>query len=264
MTMQRAGGGACTLSRRARGSFEGTMTASPMIELVRRVPMVDDRWLLDEDDVPEAPLHDYALEALVLLLKAWVARTGREASVHRNIAMRWTPSRPNIGADPDVCVASPPLPANATSLCLWKAGHTPPMLAIEVVSEGTAAKDYLDNPARYAASGTGELWILDPLRLGPTDAGGPYAVQVFRRTSDGRFVQVYAGDGPAESPALGAWIQVPQGEVPRIADDAAGSRPWLTEAEAQRAQAEAQRAAREAAESELARLREELARLRGG
>jgi Uma2 family endonuclease len=253
------------------------MTASPMIELVRRVPVTDDRWLLDEEDMPEAPLHDYALEALVLLLKAWVARTGRDASVHRNIAMRWTPSRPKIGADPDVCVVSPALPDDATSLCVWKPGHTPPTLAIEVVSDGTASKDYLDNPARYAASGTQELWILDPLRVGPSDAGGPFAVQVYQRVASGRFVQVYAGEGPAESALLGAWVHGPRGQLPRITEDEAGERPWLTEAEAQRAQAEAQRAqaeaqraqaeadraAREAAELELARLREELARLRG-
>ena len=253
------------------------MTASPMIELVRRVPVADDRWLLDEEDMPEAPLHDYALEALVLLLKAWVARSGRDASVHRNIAMRWTPSRPKIGADPDVCVVSPALPADATSLCLWKPGHTPPSLAIEVVSDGTASKDYLDNPARYAASGTQELWILDPLRVGPSDAGGPFAVQVYQRVASGRFVQVYAGEGPAESALLGAWVHGPRGQLPRITEDEAGERPWLTEAEAQRAQAEAQRAqaeaqraqaeadraAREAAELEVARLREELARLRG-
>ncbi|MFO0628299.1 MAG: Uma2 family endonuclease [Polyangiales bacterium] len=238
------------------------MTASPTIELVRRVPVADDRWLLDEEDMPEAPLHDYTLEALVLLLKAWVARTGRDASVHRNIAMRWTPSRPKIGADPDVCVVSPALPADATSLCLWKPGHTPPSLAIEVVSEGTASKDYLDNPARYAASGTQELWILDPLRVGPSDAGGPFGVQVYQRVASGRFVQVYAGEGPAESALLGAWVHGPRDQIPRITEDEAGERPWRTEAEAQRAQAEADRAAREAAELEIARLREELARLR--
>jgi Uma2 family endonuclease len=238
------------------------MTTSPMIELVRLVPQTHDRWLLDEDDPPETPLHDYGLEALVLLLKAWVARTGRDASVHRNIAMRWTPSRPKIGADPDVCVVSPALPADATSLCLWKPGHTPPSLAIEVVSEGTASKDYLDNPARYAASGTQELWILDPLRVGPSDAGGPFGVQVYQRVASGRFVQVYAGEGPAESALLGAWVHGPRDQLPRITEDEAGERPWQTEAEAQRAQAEADRAAREAAELELARLREEIARLR--
>lgn len=218
------------------------MTVVPTIELVRRVPAVDDRWLLDEDDMPETPLHDRALKTLVALLEAWVARTGRDATVHRNIAMRWNARRPQTGADPDVCVVSPALPADETSLCLWKPRHHAPALAIEVVSEGTAAKDYNDNPARYAASGTGELWILDPLRLGPSDQGGPFAVQVWRRVTSGRFVQVYAGDGPAQSDLTGAWIHQPANELPRITDDEAGERPWFTDAEQARAEVERLRA----------------------
>lgn len=79
-------------------------------------------------------------------------------------------------------------------------------------------------------------------------------MQVCQRVASGRFVQVYAGEGPAESAMLGAWVHGPRGQVPRITEDEAGEHPWLTEAEAQRAQAEADRAAREAAELELARL----------
>lgn len=80
-------------------------------------------------------------------------------------------------------------------------------------------------------------------------------MQVCQRVASGRFVQVYAGEGPAESAMLGAWVHGPRGQVPRITEDEAGEHPWLTEAEADRA-------AREAAELELARLREEIARLR--
>ena len=40
-------------------------------------------------------------------------------------------------------------------------------VADEVVRESTAAKDYDDGPARYAAAGVRELWVFDPLRMGP-------------------------------------------------------------------------------------------------
>lgn len=226
------------------------MSASWNVEIVRPVPRVDDRWLLDEDDVPEAPLPDLAIDLLTTVLRAWVRRTGADRSVHRNIAMRWDPTRPRMGCDPDVCVLEPALSEEETSLALWKPDHHPPRIAIEVVCDGTGPKDYLDNPARYAANGTGELWIFDPLLAGPSEGGGPWRLQVWSRGPRGRFRQVYAGDGAAFSEALSAWLVVTDnGRRLRVADDEAGAQLWPTSDE--------ELARRD---EELARLRDELAR----
>lgn len=230
------------------------------VEIARPVPRVDDRWLLDEDDVPETPLHDLVIDLLTAVLRAWVRRAGRDASVHRDIAMRWDEKRPRMGCDPDVCVVSPGISEEETSLCLWKPGHTAPQLAIEVVSENTAAKDYEDNPRRYAANGTGELVIFDPLLLGPGDGGGPWVLQVWSRRANGRFLQVYAGEGPAFSDALGAWLVVTdEGRRLRVADDEAGTRLWPTGEEAARAELAARDAEIAARDAEIERLRALLA-----
>ena len=245
------------------------------IDLVIPVPLSDDRWVLEEDDMPETPLHERIIALLVEVLQAWIARQSLDAMAGRNIALRWNRAKPSVGVDPDVYLVSPSPPEGEreTSLCLWKKGHHAPRLAVEVVSENTVDKDYGDNPARYAAAGVRELWIFDPLGLGPADSMAK--LQVWRRVARGRFEKVYTGDGPAFSRELGAWIvATDEGMRLRIANDRAGRHLWLTrgeeaeaaksEAEAARSEAEArldaERRAREAAEAELAQLREELAR----
>ena len=136
------------------------------------VPAVDTQWTLEEEDVPETPLHTKIIALLVSILESWITRTGRDAMAGRNIALRWSQAHPNVGVDPDVYLVEPAPPRGdkETSLCLWKKGHHAPRVAVEVVSEGTAEKDYVDAPQRYAASGTRELWIFDPLLLGATRA----------------------------------------------------------------------------------------------
>ncbi len=241
------------------------MGATASVEVVRSVPLVSERWLLEEEGVPETPLHDRCIDLLKLILVAWVARRGLDASLHRNIAVRWDRARANTGVDPDLCVVSPALPADATSLCLWEPGSAPPRLAVEVVSERTADKDYLDNPDRYAACGATELWVFDPMRFGPSTTGGPFALQVWRRDRHGRFVQTYAGDGPAYSDELSAWLVVTdEGMRLRVADDEEGTSLWPTPEEAARAETERVRAREQEALAEVARLRAELERLRGG
>jgi Uma2 family endonuclease len=246
-------------------------SAARRIEVIYDVPSANDRWLLEADDVPESPLHDAIILLLVEVLLAWKRRESRDAMIGRNIALRWNSLSPRQGVDPDVYVVEPPPPEgeDATSLCTWKPGHRAPRLAVEVVSENTADKDYGDGPDRYAASGTNELWVFDPLSVGPSAAdvgmrGGPYVLQVWRRDEGGAFRRVYAGAGPARSEELGAWIVITDdGRRLRIAEDQAGERLWPTIAEAERAEKEAERASRQAAEEEVRRLREELGRLKG-
>lgn len=138
------------------------------MEVIYEVLDVNERWLLEEEDVPESPLHVAIILLMVEILHAWKNRSHRDALIGRNIALRWNASSPQQGVDPDVYVVEPPPPEgeDAKSLCTWKPGHHPPRIAVEVVSENTAEKDYGDGPERYAASGTKELWVFDPLLVG--------------------------------------------------------------------------------------------------
>ncbi|MBK8697386.1 MAG: Uma2 family endonuclease [Deltaproteobacteria bacterium] len=113
-----------------------------------------------------------------------------------------------MGVDPDVCLVDPTPPdAKLRSLRTWEPGHAAPRVAVEVVSRDTAEKDYFEGPAKYAASGTRELWVFDPERRG-RGALGPSVLQVWRRMDDGAFRRVFAGDAPAYSNELGAWLRV--------------------------------------------------------
>ncbi len=226
--------------------------------------------------MPESDTHDYAIDYLKALLLAWVARSGRAITVARNLGIRWVQEEPRFGFDPDLCLIEPPPPETATttltSLRLWEPGHTPPRLAVEVVSPGHPYKDYVDTPARCAASGVEELWIYDPLLAGPKREEGPLLLQLWRRDGN-TFRRVYAGDGPAHSPYLDAWLHpaassLARGAQLRISDDVNGTRPWLTKAEsAERLrrvaeeQREAEKQNREAAERKLAAAQTRIAEL---
>jgi Uma2 family endonuclease len=223
------------------------------VEIVYDVPDADERWVLAEENVPESALHDEIILLLVELLKAWARRSARDARVGRNLALRWNQALPRVGVDPDVYVVEPAPPEgdDTKSLCTWKPGHVAPRVAVEVVSESTAEKDYAEGPEKYAASGTGELWVFDPLEAGPALRGGPFVLQLWRRDAKGGFRRVYAGAGPVRSEALGAWLVVTDGgRRLRLAEDEEGQRLWLTEAEEARA--------------EVARLRAELEGLKRG
>jgi putative restriction endonuclease len=219
-----------------------------------------DAWALPDEPVPESPLHNDVVLLMHLLLVAWAARLERAVLVADNLALRWHRQNPKVGLDPDLALYEPPPPAPEalTSVRTWLPGHAPPKVAFEVVSPGHPYKDYTTAPARYAQSGTGELWVFDPLLAGPSEGGGPYRLQVWARAAGGAFERVYAGEGPARSPFLGAWLVVTSaGQRLRLSDDAQGRQLWPTPEEAERA-------AKEEALGELERLRAELARLRGG
>lgn len=199
---------------------------------------VDD-WTLSEDQVPESSAHDRVSDLLKYLLIAWAARMGRNAKIGRNLALRWDEEHPQVGVDPDVYVVEPPPPeedGDLTSLRLWEDGHHPPLLAIEIVSASRADKDYGASPAKYAASGTRELWVFDPKLAGPKERNGPFRLQVWTRDEDDVFQRVYAGPGPVWSPAVQGWLfAVDEGRSLRIASDEAGTEWWMTGEEAERA-----------------------------
>ncbi len=238
----------------------------------------------DEERMPESPTHGEICDLVKAILSYRCLSRGVIALVGGHLALRWDPLNPKQGVDPDVYLVepAPPLGAGTKSLRTWVKGHHPPRVVLEVVSQGTAEVDYFDKPARYAQARVGELWIFDPLRHGPDVEGGPFLLQVWRRKPRGTWARVYAGDGPARTEELDAWLVVTDdGMRLRIADDAEGTHLWPTEAEAERAAKEsalagqeaeraakeaalagqeAERAAKEAALAELAQLRAELAR----
>jgi Uma2 family endonuclease len=242
-------------------------SARPRIGLTYDVEEDPERWLLEEETMPESPLHDQVIDHLRLLVHAWIARTrlGR-AYVARNVACRWDPNDARIGMDPDLVLLDP-CPQDIESIKLVKIWEIEPhslKLAIEVVSETTAEKDYTDAPARCVRLGIAELWVFDPRLTGPTTTGGPFRLQVWR-LEEGQMRRVYMGPGPAHSQALDAWLVVTDGgRRLRIANDRLGQSLWLTQAEEQfrRAETEARRAETEArrAETEAKRAETEAGR----
>lgn len=212
------------------------MAATPTIVTLRYdVEPTRDDWVLPEEPVPESLLHSQAVDLIKALLLHWVARTGLDAQVAPNLAFRWVEKHPKVGVDPDLCLISPSTPEGdeLESLRAWAPGHSVPKLAIEVVSKGHPYKDYVTTPEKYAASGVPELWIFDPAMAGPKARGGPHRIQIWLRNREGAFERAYAGDGPAFSPALRAWLfAVDEGRKLRLADDREGTSWWHTEAEA--------------------------------
>ena len=224
-------------------------------------------WTLPEVPVPESILHDNAVELLKAILLHWVASNKVDALVARNLAVRWVGREPRVGLDPDLCLVVPrPADAEALdSLRTWVPGQATPSLAIEVVSKGHPYKDYGDAPVRYASARVGELWVFDPLLVGPRSLGGPWRLQVWTRAASGTLTRCHAGEGPVFSPTLGAWAHVVEGGTRlRVADDESGEHIWPTGVEAERTAKEAavaaERAARDAALARVAELEAELAK----
>jgi len=239
-------------------------SAPPHVAICFDVPWTHPSWALGDETVPESSVQNRASRAMDSTWTAWACRCRRGVVVLRNLAVRWDRRNPRVGVDPDVCLLEPPpaTPSEAlTSLRTWEPGNDPPRVAFEVVSESNADKDYGAGPRKHAAAGVGELWVFDPLRHGPDDDGGPWALQVWDRDHDDVFRRVYAGDGPAWSKFFGAWlVGSSDGMLLRMSDDAEGTKLWPTEAE----ETERERAEKERALARVAELEALLAAMRGG
>ena len=211
-----------------------------------RVPGFSERWTVPEGMVPEAAWHDEAAELFRQIVRAFIARTGRDAAVFRNLAVRLQKSRPSVGFDPDVSIVEPPPPGlpDIDSIRLWEPGHTVPRFSLEVVSKNHPYKDYRETPDQCAAAGVTELAVFDPKRAGPKVLGSAPLLSLWLRTPDASFERVFAGEGPAWSPYLGAWLlPADGGRILRVSDDPEGRRLWPTAEEAERAAREAEHAA---------------------
>lgn len=230
-------------------------------QIVYRVPRTRQGWELPEETLPESLSHREIVELLAAILAYWAR--GKDVLVARNFAVRWDEEEPRIGVDPDVAVFAPAPPREGNdlrSVRTWRPGHSPPVLAIEVVSNTDPRKDYVTAPDKYAASGTRELWVFDPFLAGPSSHGGPWLLQVWQRDDHGRFVRPYAGDGPAYSELLGAHlVVVGDPRALRIAGDPDGAQRWPTAEEATQLAMEAERDAKERALARVAELEARLA-----
>jgi len=224
----------------------------PSIRLVFEVEEQPERWLLEEETMPESTTHDQCLILLQDVLQQHAHAAGRDALVARNLACRWDPNDARVGVDPDLCLIepAPPQVEFLEQLHIWKRGHSVPRLGVEVVSRTTANKDYFDAPARYTRLGVRELWVFDPFKAGPEDTGGPFVLQVWR-LEGGHMRRIHAGPSPAFSPEVGAWLVVTDGGLRlRLADDEQGKVLWPTAAEAKEAARQQEAQARQLAEAE--------------
>jgi hypothetical protein len=199
---------------------------------------------------------------LVLLLQAWAERTGQNAQIARNLAVRWIEAAPKVGIDPDVSVLCPPPPegGRVESLRLWVPGHHVPLLCFEIVSKNHPHKDYAEVHLRYAAMGAREVVVFDPLLAGPKALGGPVSLQIWRCDAAGALACVYFGPGPARSEILDAWLIV-QGQELAIASEPFGEH-WQTNLERERAEKELERAEKERALAEMEHALAEIERAR--
>ncbi len=111
----------------------------------RPVERTSDAWVLEDDKVPESPLHDDVARRLDALLRHWIKGERIDAQVGRNLAIRMDREHPRHGVDPDVYVLVPPMPPDPTETkrgaCgYWEPGHVPPRLVVESCPRPTRRK----------------------------------------------------------------------------------------------------------------------------
>ena len=198
--------------------------------------------------MPQSSDHAKAIDLMKAIL-AWWARSQPNTRVEDDMAIHWDEEHPSIGLDPDISVLRPAPPndpdGDLSSVRTWVPGHSVPILAIEIVSKTNPRKDYEVVPDKCEACGIPELCIFDPHLAGPRrtrrsngstpDEHGPHRLQLWRHDANGKFKQVYAGDGPVYSPTLnGYFVAVDEGLKLRISDDEAGLQWWPTSEEVER------------------------------
>jgi len=212
-------------------------------------------YLTDEEDMGQHPRQSEAIRVFRDVAVVRAEELGlSEAFIGTDAFIAWVESEPLVRVSPDVYLMPrrpDPVPA---SFQLWRPGHEPPILAVEIVSADWK-KDYEGAPQKYAQLGCAELVIFDPDAV---DREPPrpdrHPIQVYRRSPDGLFLCVHAGPEPAWIDRLQAWGVVRHTDLApllRLAYDRTGRELVPTPVE---------RAARE--RDEAARERDEAARER--
>ena len=223
----------------------------------------EDWYLLDEEDMGQAPDHAIIIQAFLDALTVLVSqRRWTEAFVGTDAFFAWLPEHPLVRVSPDVyLLAATPAKPFPRQWELWR-GHAPPRFALEVVSQDRV-NECTVNPEKYAALGAAELVIYDPALVGHTVRGTKVLkLQRYTRGADGAFELAEESDDVVFSATLDAFLVVDRSVAPPLlrlchTPDLKSRFPSSAE------WAEQERTTRIEAEGELARLREELARLRG-
>ena len=229
----------------------------PSPEQLREVVDWSHWYLTDEEDMGQGGEQAQIIDVLTASLKALAAeRRWPSVLISWDQFFGWREDEPLVRVSPDVFVLDdPPPPPYPAMWKTWLPEHRPPRLAFEIVSGDGWAKDYRDNPPKYAQLGTRELAVFDPFAAtGTTSVEERVALQVFHRQADGVSVRVYHGPGPVRLDEADAWLVVePHAEAVRLrlARDSSGQDIIATAEEALGR-----------AEREVAELRAELARLR--
>lgn len=204
-----------------------------------------------EEKMGQGAAHAGAVKRFVDVSTALRDEQARRAYIGWDVFVEWDPNDPRARVSPDMFLLDGQSPDITPSIwCTWDPECDPPTFALEIVSRKSRSKDYEQSPMRYAALGTRELAIFDPEPRGE-DA---FPLQIFRRTSRGQFLRVYAGPGPAQSQVLGAWLVVVDGGAHvRLARNAEGTDLVPSPEEQARSERERASAAEERASSAEAR-----------
>ena len=202
-------------------------------------------YLTDEDDMGQTPQQDEIIRVAREVVGARVAELAwPEAFIGVDAFFAWVEAEPLVRVSPDVYVlASCPTPP-PSSFQLWRPGLSPPLFALEVVSDDWR-KDYDQGPQKYAQLGARELLVYDPDAVA-RPRGDRVPLQVFRRAADGQFQRVQVGASGVWLDTLGVWavvVPTPFAPLLRLAYDAAGAE--LVPTPAERAARERDAAARE-------------------
>ena len=177
-------------------------------------------YLTDEDDMGESTEQGF----IVRLLLAAVTELARERGWARSLVasdqfFAWVEDEPLVRVSPDIYLLDDPPHPYPDSWQTWRARHSPPRFALEVVSRDRK-KDYELAPPKYDQLGARELVIFDPDAVTrPRARRKP--LQVYRRDDTGWHL-VAAGPGPVHSAELDAWLVVVPGPRLRVARDPAG------------------------------------------
>ncbi len=202
-----------------------------------------------EERVPESKRH---LELRTLLYQVLKYRLAARASIGCDQFVYWDPRNPKACLSPDGFVYLGAPDTDFPSWKTWERGV--PELAIEIVSASdTHELAWSEKLERYQALGVDELVRFDP------EAERGQELEVWRREGE-RLRPPESGADRIRSMTLDAWLlAVPDtrlGVTLRLADDQAGERLWLTEAESEAK-------ALDGATRRIAELEAELRRLKG-
>jgi Uma2 family endonuclease len=213
-------------------------------------------WYLDEDEEREELTHSNQqselIEYLVSALRFWLQTQGRSAYVRDEQRFAWMQEEPRVAVSPDAYVLEPPPQVEPgggwTTWNTWEHEGQVPVLAVEIVSNSNASKDYDDAPLQYAALGVPEWLRIDMEWERRPKRWKASALTVFQATEQG--TQVQRSNQALFLQTMGVWVVYQAGSL-LLAEDRAGKRPLLSdheraEAETKRAETEAKRAETEA------------------